>query len=258
MSNDDYTPPGTRRVFRLEHGPHRVERDVDAELAFHLDMRVRRLVQRGMDPATARAQALEQFGDWDTVRAQMLDIDYQQEKTVKRTNYLVELRQDALYALRSIRNNLGFALVIALSLAIGIGANTAVFTLIDALLLRPLPVHNADELVVIGDSRRTNSASDGSLRTDLFSYPEYVELRKETRFFSGLLATGRAGRLDVAIADSSRTGQGGAPGAEHPRGRLVSGNYFAVLGVPTFLGRPLTVDDDRVANGAPVAGLSYA
>ena len=258
MTNDDYTPPGTRRVFRLEHGAHRVERDVDAELAFHLDMRVRRLVERGMDPAAARALALEQFGDWDTVRAQMLDIDYQQERTVKRANYLAELRQDALYALRSIRNNLPFALVIALSLAIGIGANTAVFTLIDALLLRPLPVHNADQLVVIGDSRRTNSASDGSLRTDLFSYLEYVELQKETRFFSGLLATGRAGRLDVTIADSSRRGQGGASGAEHPRGRLVSGNYFAVLGVPTFLGRPLTVDDDRVANGAPVAVLSYA
>ncbi len=257
MTRDEHTPPN-KRFFRLEHGEHRVERDVDAELAFHVDMRSRRLVERGMDPAAARAQAIKQFGDWDTVRAQMLDIDYQQEKTVKRANYLAELRQDALYALRAIRNNLGFAFVIVLSLAIGIGANTAIFTLIDALLLRPLPVPNANELVVIGDPRRTNSASDGSLRVDLFSYREYAELRKETRFFTGLVATGRAGRLAVAIDDSSRAGRGGAPGAEHPRGRLVSGNYFAVLGVPTFLGRPLTVDDDRTANGAPVAVLSYA
>ena len=256
MSHADDTPPGTRRVFRLEHGDH-VERDVDTELAFHLEMRIRRLVERGMDPATARAQALRQFGDWDTVRAQMLDIDYQQQKVVKRANYLAELRQDALYALRSIRNNAGFALVIVLSLAIGIGANTAIFTLIDALLLRSLPVPNAEQLVVIGDSRRTNSASEGSLRVDLFSYKEYVTLRKETRFLTGLVATGRSGRLDVVIPDSSST-PGGTPGSEHPRGRLVSGNYFAVLGVPTFLGRPLTVDDDRVANGAPVAVLSYS
>jgi predicted permease len=257
MSDAERTPP-KRRPFRLESGPHRIERDVDAELAFHLDMRIRRLVERGMDPATARAQALQQFGDWDVVRAEMLDIDYQQEKTVKRANLLAELRQDTLYATRSLRNNVGFALVIVLSLAVGIGANTAIFTLIDALLLRPLPVPNAEQLVVIGDSRRTNSASDGSLRTDLFSYRTYVALRGEARFLTGLAATGRAGRLDVVISDSLSRTRSGADGAEHPRGRLVSGNYFAVLGVPAFLGRPLTVDDDRVANGAPVAVLSYA
>ena len=258
MTDTSDTPPGKRRFFRLEHGTHRVERDVDTELAFHLDMRIRRLVERGMDPATARAEALRQFGDWDTVRAEMLDIDHQQEKTVKRANYLAELRQDVTYALRSLRNNVGFALVIILSLAIGIGANTAIFTLIDALLLRPLPVPNADQLVVIGDSRRTNSASDGSLRSDLFSYPAYAELRKETRFLTGLVAVGRSGRLDVVIPDSTRTTQSGAPGDEHPRGRLVSGNYFAVLDVPMALGRPLTSDDDRVANGAAVAVLSHA
>ena len=224
MTDSEHNPSGKRRLFRLELGPHRVERDVDAELAFHIDMRIRRLVERGMDPAAARAQALRQFGDWDTVRAEMLDIDYQQEKTVKRANYLAELRQDVTYALRSLRNNAGFALVIVLSLAIGIGANTAIFTLIDALLLRPLPVPNAGELVVIGDSRRTNSASDGSLRSDLFSHLAYLELRKETRFFTGLVAAGRSGRLDVVIPDSARSSQTGAAGDEHPRGRLVSGN----------------------------------
>src|SRR5690349_1245731 len=224
MTESENSPPGKRRLFRLELGPHRVERDVDTELAFHIDMRIRRLIERGMDPSAARTQALRQFGDWDTVRAQMLDIDYQQEKTVKRANYLAELRQDVTYALRSLRNNVGFALVIVLSLAIGIGANTAIFTLIDALLLRPLPVPNADELVVIGDSHRTNSASDGSLRSDLFSHRAYLELRKETRFFTGLLAVGRTGRLDVVIPDSARNAQSGAAGDEHPRGRLVSGN----------------------------------
>ena len=131
MHDSNTSPPVRRRLFRLELGPHRVERDVDAELAFHLDMRVRRLVERGMDPAEARAQALRQFGDWNLVRAQMLDIDYQQEKSVKRANYFAELRQDALYALRSLRNNAGVALVIVASLAIGIGANTAIFTLIE-------------------------------------------------------------------------------------------------------------------------------
>jgi hypothetical protein len=195
-----------KRHFRLDQGPHRVERDVDAELAFHLDMRIRRLVQGGMEPAAARAQALRQFGDWDRVRAELLAIDRQQEKQVQRANYFTELRQDARYAVRALRHNLGFALVVVLSLAVGIGANTAVFTLIDALLLRPLPVPDADELVVFGDPRRTNSMSNGSLRTDLFSYPVYLALRQHPQLLRGLAATGRTGRLDVGIGGPAPRG----------------------------------------------------
>jgi len=260
MADADRTPPVRRRFFRLDFGPRRVERDVDAELAFHLEMRVRRLVERGMDPAAARAQALRQFGDWDTVRAEMLDIDHQQEKAVKRANYLTELRQDTLYALRSLRSNVGFTAVIVLSLAIAIGANTAIFTLIDALLLRPLPVPNAEELVAIGDGRRVNGASDGSLRTDLFSYPAYAQLRKNTPLLAGLAASGRTGRLDLIIDDRTPSSdqQRDASEPEHARGRLVSGNYFAVLGIPALVGRLITMDDDRVANGAPVVVLSHA
>ena len=259
MTHDDRTPRVGRRFFRHELGPRRVERDVDTELAFHLEMRVRRLVERGMTPAEARAQALRQFGDWDGVRSEMLDIDYQQEKVVRRANYLAELRQDTLYAFRSLRQNVGFALVIALSLAIGIGANTAIFTLIDALLLRPLPVPNASELVAIGDQRRVNGASDGSVRIDLFSYPAYDALRKETRLFTGLAASGRTGRLDLVIDDSARgtSARREAVEPEHARGRFVSGNYFSVLQVPAFIGRAITVDDDRVANGSAVVVLSH-
>ncbi len=154
---------------------------MDAELAFHLDMRTRRLVERGLDPAAARAEALRQFGDWDGVRAELVAMDTQREKAVRRANYFAELRQDTAYAVRALRHNLGFALVVVLSLAVGIGANTAIFTLIDALLLRPLPVPEADELVVIGDSRRTNGVSEGSLRTDLFSYPVYADLSRRPR-----------------------------------------------------------------------------
>jgi predicted permease len=240
--------------FRMDLGLRRVERDVDAELAFHLDMRARRLVERGLDPAAARAEALRRFGDWDGVRAELVTIDTQRERTVRRVNYLAELRQDTFYAVRALRHNLGFALVVVLSLAVGIGANTAIFTLIDALLLRPLPVPRADELVVIGDPRRTNSFSEGSLRTDLFSYPVYAELSRRPPLLQGLAATGRPGRLDLTDATAP---SGGFDEGDHPAGRLVSGNYFAVLGVPTLLGRPLTVDDDRAANGSPVTVISY-
>jgi hypothetical protein len=170
----------------------------------------------------------------------MLDIDHEQEKAVKRANYLTELRQDTLYALRSLRSNVGLTAVIVLSLAIAIGANTAIFTLIDALLLRPLPVPNAEELVAIGDSRRVNGTSDGSLRTDLFSYPAYAQLRKNTPLLTGLAASGHPRRLDLIIDDRTPSSdqQRDASEPEHARGRLVSGNYFAVLGIPALLGRP--------------------
>jgi predicted permease len=249
--------PAKRRIPRIELGAHGVERDVDAELAFHLEMRVRTLVARGLDPAAARAQALRQFGDWDAVRAECLDIDYEKERAVKRANYFQELRQDAAYALRSLRHNAGFALVVVLSLALGIGANTAIFTLLDAVLLRTLPVPNADRLVVIGDPARVNGASIGTPRTDLFSYSLYRDVRDRNRLVTGLAATGRTGRLDVVIDDRPGAGAAGAE-PEHPRGRLVTGNYFEVLGVPAFAGRTFTADEDRAPNGAPVAVISHA
>jgi predicted permease len=236
--------------FRVGVG-RRLERDVDAELAFHLDMRARRLVERGLDPAAARAEALRQFGDWEGVRAELVAMDTRRERIVRRANYFADLRQDAAYAVRALGRNLGLALVVILSLAVGIGANTAVFTLIDALLLRKLPVPAADELVIIGDPRRTNGVSEGSVRTDLFSFPVYTELSRRPPLLRGLAATGRTGRLDVKLDGSESE-------AEPPRGRMVSGNYFAILGVPTLLGRPLTVEDDRAANGSPVTVISHA
>ena len=238
--------------FRLGLGPRRAERDVDAELTFHVDMRARRLVERGMEPAAARAEALRKFGDWDSVRAELVAKDIQREKTVRRANFFAEMWQDTVYATRALRHNLGFAFVVVLSLAVGIGANTAIFTLIDALLLRPLPVRAADELVVIGDPDRPSSVSEGSVRPDLFSYPIYADVSRNPPLLQGLAATGRSGRLDLTVGAGTGTGEG-----ERPRGRLVSGNYFAVLGVPALIGRPLTVDDDRTAGGSPVAVISY-
>ncbi len=259
MSDDiGSPPPGKRRVPRIELGEHRVERDVDTELAFHLDMRTRRLIERGMDPAAARAQALRQFGDWNVVRSQMLDIDYQKERAVKRANYLAELRQDVGYALRALGGNLGFTLVIVLSLAIGIGANGAIFTLIDALVLRPLPVPNASELVAVGNTRFVNGASDGSPRTDAYTFLQYQVMRRDSSLVTGLAATGRTGRLDLIPRDSGTSTAASAREPEHPRGRLVSGNYFSVLGVPAWIGRTITPDDDRATNASPVAVISHA
>ena len=160
-----------------------------------------------------------------------------------------ELRQDLSYALRALRRNPGFAVVVVFSLALGIGANAAIFTLVDAVLLRTLPVHAPQELVAIGDPGRTNSLSQGSPRSDMMSYPLYKDVRDNSTIFTGVAASGRTPRLDAQI-DSANSG------FEHPRGRMVSANYFSVLGVGAAVGRVFDGTEDNVIGAAPVAVIS--
>lgn len=250
----DQRPPGP---FRLEVGAKRVEREVDSEIEFHIAMRTRQLLAAGLDPKAAREEALRQFGDMSSVRAECLTIDFQRERAMTRANQLANLRQDAGYALRALRQNKGFAAVMLIILALGIGANTAMFTLIDALLLRALPVPHPHQLVTIGNTARTGSMSWGNPRTDQASYPVYTDLRDQNRTLSGLYATGLTSRLDavVPVRMSGPTPSGG--GFEHPRGRFVSGNFFAVLEVPAFAGRVFTAAEDQAPGRDPVAVISY-
>ncbi len=238
-----------RRVFRLPVMA-RVDREVDEEFAFHLDMRVRRLVESGWTPEAARVEALRQFGDVSTVRDSCVAIDRQRERAMRRANLISELVQDTAFALRTLRHNLGYAAVIVVALAIGIGANTAIFTLVDALLMTSLPVKNPHELVAVGDPRRTGGMSIGSPRTDLMSYQLYKDLVRENTVFSDVVATGRSNRLDVRIDSTNQE-------LEHPRARYVTGNYFPVLGVSASAGRTFGPEVDQNIDAAPVATISY-
>ncbi|HEY2896165.1 MAG TPA: ABC transporter permease [Gemmatimonadaceae bacterium] len=239
------------RVFRIGVGARHIERDVDQELDFHITMRTQKLVAAGLAPDAARAKALECFGDLRTVRDDCLDIDHQRERAMRRTNHLSNLTQDIAYALRSMRQNVGFTAVVLLTLALGIGANTSTFTLIDALVLRPLPVPHPEQLVSIGNPARTGGLSEGTPRNDVVSYPLYKDVRDNTKLLSGLYASGRASRLDMLVDRGQRE-------PEHPRGRFVSGNYFSVLQVPAALGRTFSTDEDRAPGSAPVVVISYA
>ena len=239
-----------RRALRLGFGRGHVGRAVDDEIAFHIQMKVAKLVAGGLSPEVARKEALRQFGDLDGVRRMCVTLDQQREQAMRRKNYLDELRQDIGYAFRMLRHNLGVTSVIVLTLALGIGANTAIFALVNAVLLRKLPVPNADELLVLGDPSRVGSVSWGDdARSDLHSWKTYLELRKQTDIVSGLSASGRSERLDV------RTEDGGE--AERPRGRMVSGNYFKVLQVPAFRGRVFDGSEDNTVGASPVVTISY-
>jgi putative ABC transport system permease protein len=238
-----------RRVFRLPFGGAHIEREVDDELAFHLDMRTQRLIAAGWDPGRARQEALRQFGDIGTVRQDCVTMDEQRERAMHRANVIGELRQDIVYALRTLRRNAGFTAIIVGALAVGIGANTAIFTLINAVLIRQLPVSHAEQLMTIGNPTRVNSMSQGSPRTDMLSYPLYRDIRDHNKVFTGLIASGLTGRLDARIDDASG-------GLEHPRGRMVSANYFSVLGVRAARGRVFDGTEDRVVGDAPLIVIS--
>ena len=158
--------------------------------------------------------------------------------------------QDLRYALRQLRKSPGFTAVTVLTLALGIGANTAIFTVVNALLLKMLPVSRPDQLVVVGDPSLPNNQSNGTPRTDIFSYPLYKELRDHNSVFSGLSAAGSDHHIELAA------GQGEAS-TEKVIGRMVSGNYFSVLGLKPAAGRLLSSSDDTSEDANPVAVLSY-
>jgi predicted permease len=239
-----------RRVFRLPFGRGHIAREVDDELAFHLEMRTQRLIAAGWSVESARQEAVRQFGNVDVVREDCVIMDQQRERAMHRANVVAELQQDVLYALRTLRRNAGFTFVIVAALALGIGANTAIFTLIDAVVVRALPVAHPEQLVAMGDPARVSSLSQGSPRLDLISSPLYRDIRDRTRSLSGVLASGRTGRLDARI-------DGTGSELEHPRGRFVSGNYFTLLGVPPLTGRVFDGSEDASPGSAPVATISY-
>jgi len=148
---------------------------------------------------------------------------------------------DIRYALRMLTKNPGFAGVVVLTLALGIGANAAIFSLLDQVLLQSLPVADPDQLVVLSAYEPKEPDVDYS-----FSYPTYQDLRDRNDVFSGVIARGGA-QMNVSYGDQT----------ERVSGELVSGNFFEVLGVRPWAGRLFTQDDDRTPGAHPVAVLSY-
>jgi predicted permease len=163
---------------------------------------------------------------------------------------MTRLLQDLRYALRQLYKSPGFTTVAVLTLALGIGANTAIFTVVNALLLKMLPVKNPQELAVVGSPTDPNGRSNGTPRTDIFSHPLYRELRDRNVVFAGLSAAASDHHIEVD------TGQGQTPD-EKVVGRMVSGNYFTVLGLEPAAGRLISDSDDTAENANPVVVLGY-
>jgi predicted permease len=217
-----------RALFRRQT----IDRELAEELEYHIERQVASLVQAGMSRADARRQALRTLGGIEQVKEECRD--------ARGVAALEATVQDIQYGLRQLRRKPGFALVIVISLALGIGANTAIFTLIDAVLLRTLPIDDPAGLHFIFPQQPTGA-------TRGFEYQEFRRLREEQRVFTDVAAFGTA-RLNVSVDGSVE------PAAE---GHLVSGSYFTLLGVDAIAGRTIGPADDRTSNGHPVAVISY-
>jgi predicted permease len=152
---------------------------------------------------------------------------------------------DLRFALRQLLKNPGFTAVAVLTLALGIGANTAIFTVVNALLLRSLPVSNSEELVQV-------ITRSGSSEANSFSYPFYKMLRDDGHSLSGLFAAGGVGERDQLVVPGAANA-----GIEFVHGQPVSDNFFAVLGVPALLGRTLTPADDKAGDPQAVVVISH-
>ncbi len=155
----------------------------------------------------------------------------------------MNLLQDVTFALRSFRKSPLFTAVAIVSLAFGIGANTAIFTLVDQVLLRMLPVKHPEQLVLLTAMGQHYGGNSGGNR---LSYPMYTDFRDHASAFSGMFCLRET---DMSVSYAGHT--------ERVTGELVSGNYFPVLGVTAAVGRVFTASDDQVQDGHPVAVLSY-
>jgi predicted permease len=221
-----------------------MERELDAELRAHIEHQAEAFERGGLPPDEARRRAVIAFGGLEPMKEHTRD--------ARGTRLVESLLQDARYALRVLRKQPAFTLAVVLVLAIGIGANTATFTVINGLLLRRLPVPHPEQLVTIGDPAAVHQGWHGSPVTDYVSYPLYSDIRDRTHVLSGLFASGSLDTPDVIVR-----GHGTAPPVEHPNVRLVTGNYFGVLDVPAFRGRTFTGEEDRVPHGDPFAVIGY-
>jgi predicted permease len=229
---------GLQSLFRKS----RVDRELDEELASFAEASAADKQRAGMSREAAMRAARIEIGSVTSVKHKVWSARWESIPE----NLLKDLR----FATRQLLRSPGFALIAILSLTLGIGANTAIFTLLNAILLRPLPVHNPKELVLFGDGRArgsTGSVPDGSTR--LFSYPFFHDFQQKQTSFSGIAAI-----LSMQMAPKASI-SGGLYETAHVD--LVSGSYFSVMDVPAFLGRTIEESDNRVAGAGPVAVASY-
>jgi predicted permease len=219
-------------IFRSLFRRSQVESDLDAELRDHFAQEIESGIRKGLSPEEARFAARRLFGPVSQYKEECRD--------ARGIGFIETLVRDVRYAFRRLRSSRGFTAAAIVTLALGIGANTTIFSLVNAIVFRPFGVQNQNELVLF--NRHTPTRED-----PMFSYPDYKDYRDRNTVFSGLAV------YHVAPFNISRSG------AQNTRlwGEAVTGNYFDMLGVQPIRGRLLHAADDVKRGGHPVAVITY-
>ena len=230
-----------RRIGMLRHRDQAAS-ELQEEMQLHLDLRRQQQVEQGVAPNDAAAAAHRRFGNATLLR--------ERSYTAWGWSLLEGLLQDVIFGLRAMLRSPGLTVVALLSLALGIGANTAIFSLMDAVMLRSLPVKDPGNLLLLGTGDMSGLTHHFGF-IGLYSYPFYRQLQKQNQVFSDT----------AAIFSMGNDVHGFVEGRNEPERmhvQLVSGTYFQTLGVNALIGRALTDADDRTEGNHPVAVVSYA
>ena len=221
-------------VFR----PEQLDHQLNDELTHHLAEVCDRLVEQGVPEAEAKRLARLRLGNYSIQKESTRDMNI--------AIWLDQFRADLLYGMRQLKVSPAFTAVAVLSLGLGIGANTAIFQLVNAIRFKALPVKNPEQLVALDFTKDAARAGSWSSRSATFTYPQWEAIRNEQQSYSGLAAWS-ANRFNLT--------NGGVP--RFAEGLYVNGDFFRVLGVTPFLGRTLTAADDGASCNAG-AVISYS
>jgi predicted permease len=226
-----------KRFFRL---PGSIQSEVNDEIAYHLEMKAEQLMREGWSAHKAREEAARRFGDERRVRQEVRELVADRTRRERRSSVLDELRQDVRFAVRQLVSAPLFALVAILTIGLGIGATAAIFSVVHAVLLRPLPYPDADRIVLIGEADDPG-AKDARTTT---SYPNYLDWQARARSFEA-----------VGVFDGWSPTLTGLGSPERLQGSIVTAEIFTIFRLQPILGRPM-LTTENVPNGPRVAWIS--
>jgi putative ABC transport system permease protein len=209
-----------------------LDQEVDEEIAFHIEMRTRELVDRGVDPRVAREMVLARLGDVSRLKRTCVDLGRKREREMRVIQWLDEFRADLSFAFRQLKVSPGYTFVATLTLALGIGANSAMFALADAALLRPLPFRDPDRLVIVDEWGPQQAARS---RIELLNFRVWS---RQSRTFESMAAIWIPG----SGGGPAMTGADGTP--ETLPAQSVTASFFDVVGVQPIAGRTFRPEDE--------------
>ncbi len=211
-----------------------VDREVADELDFHIEMRTRELVTRGLDPASARTEAIRRLGDAASMRQQMIKLGKERDRTMGQSEWWGELRTDLRFGVRTLIRQPGFAALAILTLGLGIGATTSIFSVLNTVVLQPLPLPNPDQLVMVSEGWQGRAGGDVSIGN-------YTDIARDQRTFSALGAN--FGESFILT---------GLDRPERVLGARVTASYFQVMGLTPLHGRVFDAEEDRPGQAGTV------